>query len=103
MRDITPDPPHDGEVVLFCTHQSVSDTHIRLTAKSHWYCFQDTDGTPGTEVRNERTGEIMIIRWLCICDLCQKAGVNWDDGAKEFVGFDAPWIGDPPDIDHGAN
>jgi hypothetical protein len=85
--------PREGERVLFCAHCDVSDDHICLTGRHHY--FQLGDGT-GAEIKGPE-GRI-VARWAVACDRCFKASGNGKQ-IMRFMTVDYEWIGKTPQID----
>lgn len=90
------DIPRDGERVLFCEHADVDEFHVCLTGAFHWYYFE-------AQVTRCSDGENVPTRWIAICEQCQ-AGMPGTSEARyqrfeDIIAQDAPWIGEPPQID----
>src|SRR5579872_5903602 len=90
--------PVEGERVLFCEHADVDEFHIDISANAcpaqpfHWYWLGAMDQRA---TRND--GEEFPVRWLAICDDCQKR-VNTFGAIADAARQDAPWIGAAPNI-----
>jgi len=88
-----PELPKQGERVLFCKHQDVSEDHISLKGdQQEWYVYEDC------VIGNTDTGEdLRGTIWLCLCEECHLQCKSADE-ALAFAAQDVEWIGPAPNI-----
>lgn len=104
------DPPHEGEMVMFCGHLHVGPDCIDLSKNKpqHWYflghgnAFKRIARLPGdTEV--PMSEEWVTCEWAWICQNCHdKLRHNKNLPLVDVIRQHTQWIGKPPEIVHYA-